>query len=63
MFKNFEQKSNVQKSFKILIRISPAVVLFQSNPSITSFTVCALTGWKENFAWLLTCCLILLKLV
>ena len=30
--------------FKILIRISPAVVLFEGNPSITSFTVSTLTS-------------------
>ena len=49
-------------SFKILIGISPAVALFEGNPSITSFTVWTLTGWKENFAWLLTSYLILIKL-
>ena len=31
-------------SFKILIGISPAVVLFEGNPSITSFTVSTLTS-------------------
>ena len=49
-------------SCKILKGSSPAVALFQGNPSIASFTVWTLTGWKEKLAWLLMSCLILIKL-
>ena len=49
-------------SFKILMGISPEVALSEGNPSIISFTVSKLTGWKEKFGWLLTSCLTLIKL-
>ena len=44
------------------IEISPVVAIFEGNPSVTLFTVCTLTCWKENFAWLLRSGLILIKL-